>query len=75
MDSLYISETNIISYQIVKTVKQRKGQNKDDICTENNITSMKQAFECKKIWSLDNGISLCYGCHKNIEKIRTELKM
>jgi hypothetical protein len=31
-----------------------------DICTENNITSMKQALECEEIWSLDNGISLCY---------------
>ena len=30
MDSIYISETNIISYQIAKTVKQRKGQNKDE---------------------------------------------
>ncbi|MGB8032198.1 MAG: hypothetical protein WCF03_00040, partial [Nitrososphaeraceae archaeon] len=44
----------------------------DDICTENNITSMKQA--CKEIWSLDNGISLCYGCHKNIEKLRTKIR-
>src|SRR5438067_629105 len=31
----------------------------DDICTENNITSMQQALECNEIWSLDNGISLC----------------
>jgi hypothetical protein len=46
----------------------------DDICTENNITSMKQALECNEIWSLDNGISLCYGCHKNIEKLRTKIR-
>ena len=46
----------------------------DDICTENNITSMKQALECKDIWSLDNGISLCYCCHKNIEKLRTKIR-
>ena len=46
----------------------------DDICTENNITSMKQALECKEIWSLDNGISLCYGCHTNIEKLRTKIR-
>ena len=44
----------------------------DDICTENNITSMKQA--CKEIWSLDNGISLCYCCHKNMEKLRTKIR-
>ncbi|MGA9169931.1 MAG: hypothetical protein WBZ20_07280 [Nitrososphaeraceae archaeon] len=46
----------------------------DDICKENNITTVKGALACKEIWSLDNGISLCYGCHKNIERIRTELK-
>jgi hypothetical protein len=46
----------------------------DDICKENNITTVKGALTCKEIWSLDNGISLCHGCHKNIEKIRTELK-
>ena len=45
-----------------------------DICKENNITTLKGALTCKEIWSLDNGISLCHGCHKNIEKIRTELK-
>ena len=45
----------------------------DDICTENNITSMKQA-KCKEIWSLDNGISLCYCCHKNMEKLRTKIR-
>jgi len=64
------------------TIKDNKGlrlevhhsKTFDDICTENNITSMKQALECKEIWSLDNGISLCYGCHKNIEKLRTKIR-
>jgi hypothetical protein len=23
---------------------------------------------------LDNGISLCYSCHKNLEKLRTKMK-
>jgi hypothetical protein len=46
----------------------------DDICKENNITTVKGALTCKEIWSLDNGISLCHGCHKDIERIRTELK-
>ena len=46
----------------------------DDICKENNITTVKGALTCKEIWSLNNGISLCHGCHKNIERIRTELK-
>jgi len=46
----------------------------DAICKENNITTVKGALACKEIWSLDNGISLCHGCHENIERIRTELK-
>jgi hypothetical protein len=46
----------------------------DDICKENNITTVKGALACNEIWSLDNGISLCHGCHKNTERIRTELK-
>ena len=40
----------------------------DDICKENNITSMKQALESNQIWSLDNGISLCYRRHKALER-------
>jgi hypothetical protein len=46
----------------------------NDICKENNTATIKQALACKEIWSLDNGISLCYGCHKSIEKIGTKLK-
>jgi hypothetical protein len=46
----------------------------DDICKENNITTMKQALACKQIWSLGNGISLCYSCHKNIEKLRAKIR-
>jgi hypothetical protein len=36
----------------------------NDVCKENNITTIKQALTCKEIWSLNNGISLCYSCHK-----------
>ena len=46
----------------------------NDICKESNITTIKQALTCKQIWSLDNGVSLCYGCHKNLEKLRTNMK-
>jgi hypothetical protein len=30
-----------------------------DICTDNNITSIKQALQCIEVWNIDNGISLC----------------
>ena len=46
----------------------------DDICKENNITTIKQALTCRQVWSLNNGISLCYSCHKNLEKLRTKMK-
>jgi hypothetical protein len=39
----------------------------NDICNENNITTIKQALSCKEIWRLDNGISLCFSCHKDKE--------
>jgi len=45
-----------------------------DIFKENNITSIKQALTCKEVWSFNNGISLCYNCHKNLEKLRTKMK-
>ena len=46
----------------------------NDICKENNITTIQQALTCKEIWSLDNGISLCYACHKSIKKLRAKIK-
>jgi hypothetical protein len=46
----------------------------NDICTDNNITSIKQALECNEMWSIDNGISLCYTCHKNLEKLRSKIR-
>jgi 5-methylcytosine-specific restriction endonuclease McrA len=46
----------------------------NDICKENNITTINQALTFNEMWSLDNGISLCYGCHKSVERIGTKLK-
>ena len=46
----------------------------NEIFKENNITNIKQALECKEIWNLDNGVCLCYRCHKDVEKLRTELR-
>ena len=46
----------------------------DDICKENNIYTIEQALACKELWNLDNGISICYNCHKDIEKIMKKLR-
>jgi hypothetical protein len=31
-------------------------------------------FRCKELWNLSNGVSICYSCHKDIEKLRTKLR-
>jgi hypothetical protein len=46
----------------------------NDICNENNVTTLEQALECKELWNLNNGISTCYKCHKDIETVRTKLR-
>jgi serine/threonine-protein kinase RIO1 len=39
----------------------------NDICKENNICTVEQALACKELWNLNNGISICYSCHKDVE--------
>jgi 5-methylcytosine-specific restriction endonuclease McrA len=46
----------------------------DDICNEHNVFTVEQALECKELWSMNNGISICYRCHKGIERLRTKLR-
>ena len=46
----------------------------DDICNENNVSTVEQALECKELWNMNNGVSICYRCHKDIEKLRTKLR-
>jgi len=46
----------------------------DDICKENNVSTVEQALGCEELWSMTNGISICYRCHKEVEKLRTKLR-
>ncbi len=46
----------------------------DDICNENNVTTVEQALGCEELWSMTNGVSICYRCHKDVEKLRTKLR-
>jgi hypothetical protein len=46
----------------------------NDICEENNLTTVEQALACKELWDLDNCVSICYLCHKNVENLRTKLR-
>ena len=41
---------------------------------ENNISTIEQALECKELWDMNNGYSICYKCHKDIETVRTKLR-
>ena len=34
-----------------------------DIISDNNIKELIQAFRCKEIWDISNGITLCKTCH------------
>jgi hypothetical protein len=46
----------------------------DDICKENNLSTVEQALECKELWNVNNGFSICYKCHKDIETVKTKLR-
>jgi hypothetical protein len=46
----------------------------DEICKENNVSTVEQALGCDELWNLNNGVSICYGCHKSVKKIRTKLR-
>jgi len=46
----------------------------DEICNENMVSTMKQALACDQLWDLNNGLTVCYRCHKDVEKLRTKLR-
>jgi hypothetical protein len=46
----------------------------NDICNENNVSTVEQALACKELWNLNNGISICYSYHKDVERLRTKLR-
>jgi 5-methylcytosine-specific restriction endonuclease McrA len=40
----------------------------------NNITCFKEALLCEDLWSLDNGRTLCVGCHKSTDTYGEKVK-
>jgi hypothetical protein len=46
----------------------------NDICKENNVSTVEQALACEELWHLNNGFSICYKCHKDVEQLRTKLR-
>jgi len=35
-----------------------------DMLANFNITTLEQAMDCKELWDVDNGITLCISCHR-----------
>lgn len=35
-----------------------------DIMARNKITTYEQAIECEELWNINNGLTLCRGCHQ-----------
>ncbi len=36
------------------------------ILKENNILTIQDAKNCEELWNVDNGITYCVECHKNV---------
>lgn len=44
------------------------------ILKQNDIDSREKAFECKKLWDIDNGEVLCKECHDKMESSKSFIK-
>ena len=43
--------------------------NFNKLIKENNITTIEEAINCKDLWDMDNGITMCRKCHNIYHKI------
>lgn len=41
-----------------------------DIISDNKITTFEDAINCQELWNLENGRTLCRGCHQKVPKIK-----
>lgn len=41
-----------------------------EIMEENNIQSFEEALECEELWNLNNGVTLCLGCHNLTKRVQ-----
>lgn len=35
---------------------------------ENRITKIEEGIMCNELWDINNGVTLCKVCHKNLDK-------
>lgn len=40
------------------------------ILKENNIETIEQALDCRELWNIKNGVTLCIPCHKKVDNYR-----
>jgi 5-methylcytosine-specific restriction endonuclease McrA len=55
-------------HQIILNAHHEKSFSK--ILYENNILTLDEALNCKELWNIDNGKTLCEKCHKKRHKNR-----
>jgi hypothetical protein len=46
----------------------------DEICNENIVSTIEQALACDQLWDLNNGLTVCFRCHKHVENLRAKLR-
>ncbi len=47
----------------------------DDICKQNNASTVEQALQCKELWKVNNGISICYRCYSPVTNYALRLQI
>ena len=45
-----------------------------EIIFENEITNLDEALKCADLWDIDNGLTVCYLCHREIHKAERKIK-
>lgn len=58
------SYTCVNCHQIGSKLEAHHVKSFADIINENKVDTMNKALNCKELWNIDNGITLCKNCHK-----------
>jgi len=56
--------TCVICHKVGGILNPRHIKHFSVILKENNLRTIEQAINCKELWDINNGITLCKDCHK-----------